>query len=85
MKLFFLPVPSVSVNKCDRSFNSIDDRHAQVCVPNKVKNMDVKVFNLMSRVNFQFNMNHASVNVEWMKASVIQSKNGIIMIGSVRV
>ena len=35
--------------------------------------------------NFQFNMNHASVNVEWMKASVIQSKNGIIMIGSVRV
>ena len=41
---------TVSVNKCGGSFNTIDDPCAWVCVPNKVKNMNVKVFYFMSRV-----------------------------------
>ena len=38
-----------------------------LCVPNKVKNMNVKVFNLMSDVkknNFQFSINRVNVNVD---------------------
>ena len=41
----------VSVNKCKGSYNTINDTYSQVCVPNKVKNMNLKVFNLVSRVN----------------------------------
>ena len=33
----------LSVNKCGKS--TIDDPFARVCVPNKVKDMNVKVFN----------------------------------------
>ena len=42
---------TVSVNKCGGNCNIIDDPHVRVCVPNKVKNMNLKVFNLMSKVN----------------------------------
>ena len=42
---------TVSVNKCDGSCNTIDDPCARVCVLNKVKKMNVKVFNLVSGVN----------------------------------
>ena len=40
-----------SVNKCGGSCNTIVDPFSQVGFPNKVKNMNVKVFNLMFRVN----------------------------------
>ena len=42
---------NVSVNKCGTSCNTIDDPYHRVCVPNKVKNKNVKVFTLMSCVN----------------------------------
>ena len=42
---------NVIVNKCCGGCNIIDDPYAQVCVPNKVKNINAKIFNLMSRVN----------------------------------
>ena len=41
----------VSVNKCGGRCNTINDPHTRVCVPNKVKNMGVKVLNLTSGVN----------------------------------
>ena len=36
---------TVSVNKCGGTCNYVDDPYARVCVPDKVKNMNVKVFN----------------------------------------
>ena len=42
---------SDSVNKCRGSFNTIDDPYTPVCVPNKVKNMILKVYNFISGVN----------------------------------
>ena len=50
LKLFFCSF-IVSVSKCCGSFNTIDDRYAQVCITNKMKNMNVKVFKLISGVN----------------------------------
>ena len=47
--LFFLF--TVSGKKCNESCNTIDDLYARVCLPNKVKNMNVTVFNLISGVN----------------------------------
>ena len=42
---------TVSVNKCGGSCNTVDDVYDRVCVSNKVKNMNVKVFNLISDEN----------------------------------
>ena len=42
---------SIEVNKCSGSCNSINDSYAKLCVPDVIKNINVKVFNLMSRAN----------------------------------
>ena len=42
---------SIKVNKCSGSCNNINDPCAKFCVPDIVKNINVKVFNLMSRIN----------------------------------
>ena len=42
---------SIEINKCSGRCNNIDDPYAKLCVPDVVKNINVKVFNLMSRTN----------------------------------
>ena len=42
---------SVEINRCSGNCNSINDPYAKTCVPDIVKNLNVKVFNLMSRTN----------------------------------
>ena len=42
---------SIKVNKCCGSCNNINDPCSKMCVPDVVKNINVKVFNLMSRTN----------------------------------
>ena len=42
---------SVKINRCSRNCNSINDPYARICVPDVVKNLNVKVFNLMPRTN----------------------------------
>ena len=42
---------SIKINKRSDSCNSTNDLYAKLCVPDVVKNMDVKVFNLMSITN----------------------------------
>ena len=41
----------VSANKSAGSCNTVDDPYGRIFVPNKIKNMNVKVFNLMWGVN----------------------------------
>ena len=49
-KTFFYPF-IVNVNKCGGNCNTIDDPYARGHVPEKVKNINAKVFNLMLGVN----------------------------------
>ena len=42
---------SIKTTKCSESCNEINDPYAKVCVPDVVKNLNVKVFNLMPRTN----------------------------------
>ena len=42
---------SIEVNKSSSSCNNINDPHWKLCVPEVIKNINVKVFNLMSRTN----------------------------------
>ena len=41
----------VKVNKCGGNCNNINDPYTRICIPDTVKNLNVKVFNLMSRTN----------------------------------
>ena len=41
----------IKINRCKGSCNTINDRYAKICVPDQIKNTNVKVFNLMSRTN----------------------------------
>ena len=42
---------SIKTSKCSGSCNNINNPYAKLCVPEVVKNLNVKVFNLMSRIN----------------------------------
>ena len=42
---------NIKVNKCSGSCNTINDPFAKLCVPDITKNINVKVFNLMARIN----------------------------------
>ena len=46
----FYPL-SINLNKCSRDCNNINDPMAKLCVPNIVKDMNIKVLNLLARIN----------------------------------
>ena len=50
MNLCFFPF-STETSKCSGSCNNINYPYAQICVPDVVKKLNVRVFNLMSRTN----------------------------------
>ena len=74
-KTLFDPV-TVTVNKCGESCNTIDDVYSRGCVPNKIKNMNVKIFNLMSGLNeTNFLVQHESCECKCrLNKSVCNSK-----------
>ena len=48
--LIFYPF-SIKTNKCSGNCSNINDPYARICVPDIVKNLNVKVFNLMTLTN----------------------------------
>ena len=42
---------SIKRSKCSGNCNNINDPYAKTCVPDVIKDLNVKVFNLMSRTN----------------------------------
>ena len=42
---------SIKTSKCSDSCNNINDPYAKICIPDVAKDLNVKVFNLMSRTN----------------------------------
>ena len=49
-KPVFFPY-SIKINKCSGSCNNPNDPFAKLCVPDIVKNINIKVYNLMTRIN----------------------------------
>ena len=41
----------IKVNKCSGSCNNINDPYAKLCVPDIIKSINMRVFNLMQRIN----------------------------------
>ena len=50
MSLCFIPIV-LKINKYKGSCNTINDPYAKLCVPDTIKNINVAVFDLMSRTN----------------------------------
>ena len=46
----FFPL-SIKTSKYSGSCNDINDPYAKMCVPDVIKNLNVKVFNIISRTN----------------------------------
>ena len=42
---------SIKINKCSGSCNNINNPYAKICVPDVIKDLNVKVFNVMPRTN----------------------------------
>ena len=42
---------NVLVNKCSGSCNTLDDPMAKMCVPNIIKDVNMKVYNILKRLN----------------------------------
>ena len=49
-KPIFYPF-SIKINKCSCNCNNINNPYEKMCVPDFIKNLNAKVFNLMSRTN----------------------------------
>ena len=49
---------SIKTCKCSSNCNNINNPYAKICVPDVVKDLNVKVFNLMSRTN-------ETKNIKW--------------------
>ena len=41
----------IGLDKCNGSCNSVDDLSTKICVPNKTKNMTVRVLNMITNEN----------------------------------
>ena len=48
-ELVFYPF-SIKTSKCSGSCNNVNDLYPKICVPDTVKDLNVKVFNLMSEL-----------------------------------
>ena len=56
---------SIKINMRKGSCNTINNPYAKICVPNDIKNTNVKVFNLMSRTNETRHIKwHVNVDVD---------------------
>ena len=42
---------SIKISKCSGNCNNINNPYAKICVPDIIKNLNIKVFNLMSGTN----------------------------------
>ena len=58
---------SIKTSKCSGSCNNINDPYAKMCVPNVIKNINIKVLNLLSRTN-------ETRHIKWHDSSVCNNK-----------
>ena len=66
----------IKVDKCVRSFNNVENPSFKVCLPDSVKNITVKVFDLISRKNVLKNVCfHESCKCSCLSDEKVCNKN----------
>ena len=64
---------SIKTSKCSGSCNNIIYPYAKICVSDVIKNLNVKVFNLMSRTN-------ETRHTEWREMSELSANLGLMFV-----
>ena len=64
---------SIKTSKCSGSCNNIIYPYAKICVSDIIKNLNVKVFNLMSRTN-------ETRHTEWREMSELSANLGLMFV-----
>ena len=74
-KALFYPY-NVQVNKCSRSCDTLDNPMSKICVPKIIKNVNMKIYNFLTRLNETRNVLwHESCKCECkLNSSVCNSK-----------
>ena len=67
---------SIKVNKCSGSCNNINDPYAKLCVPDVFKDINVKVFNLMSWSN-------QTKHIEWHETCKCRLDSSVFVITNI--
>ena len=67
---------SIKASKWSGSCNNTNDPYAKICIPDVVKNLNVKVFNLMSRTNEARHIEWHEIfkSKYWLDSSVCNNK-----------
>ena len=60
---------SIETSECSGSSNNINYRYPRICIPDVIKNLNAKVFNLMSRTN-------ETRFIEWHETCTCECKFG---------
>ena len=79
----------ISMNRCDGSCSTVEDPFGGICVPNRMEDVNLKLFNMIKGINrsktLAKHISHASVNVNLIIGNVIRDKNGTRVIVNVSV
>ena len=73
---------TVKLDKCVGSCNTVNDLSNKVCVPNKMEDLNLGMFNIMIGINELKTLKsiyHANVNVNLIKENVIKINGGIMI------
>ena len=72
----------ISLDRCNRSYNVVDDLSMKTCVPSETRDVNVKAFNMITKrnkVKHWQNIFHVIANANSTVQHVIQIKNGIVI------
>ena len=63
---------SIKISKCNGNCNNINDPYSKICVPDNIKTLNVKVFNLISRTNeTRFIEWHETCKCKWRLDAIV--------------
>ena len=65
------------LDRCVRSCNTLDDLSNKACLPNKIEDLNLSGFSMITGINESKSIYHVNVNVNLIVESVIQIKSGI--------
>ena len=82
----------ISLDKCNESCDSVDDLSCKICFPNKTKSVNVKVFNMITKINetktlikhiscnykFKFDNTTCNLNQKWNNETCQYEYNNIV-------
>ena len=68
----------VCLDKCGGSCNAADDLSTKIFVPNKTKDINVKIFNMMTRTYVNANANSIIQHVNQIKIEIIMHANASV-------